>query len=774
MDDLSLDELAKVANSYRLNHETENAEIWYSQVVEKSSDPIHFLYYAQALQNNGKLDEAKDFYLKYNGMMGENSDDDRGARLAEAIDRVKEFKLPGVTVKNEEILNTESLDFSPTYCKDGIVFVSSRKGKVTEDGKDKWIDDNFMSLFCSDWDENHLLKEPELFTYNLNTRYHEGPVVFNKTGNKIYFTRNHFNKGKRTNNSKGVMKQQIYSSTKEGDGWSEPVELSFNTKEYEEVHPALSPDQRKLYFSSDRPGGYGGMDLYVVEKRGNNWGIPQNLGANINTKGNEVFPFVHEDGTLYFASNGWEGLGGLDIYSTQLIGDSLWLKPHNIGDPINSSMDDFGYIINETKTEGFFTSAREKGFGQDDIYSFRQSAGIVKNPKSPIIICTYVLGTETRIEGTKVTVREVNEDGEISDLEDDFVMRLVETERSNEYILKLKKQMDENLDNSTPTYTTNEKGEFSMEVIPGKTYLFEAEKDGYIIAKEEKTFEEVFLSESQYCIPLEPTNCLTLRGRSMNEKFPTKYIPNTTITLVNLCTGEEEVITSDRNGDYSFPCLECDCDYVLKGEKTNFSPGVAQASTVGKDCSKGGFVEQDVLLNPANIDDILFASYKEEGKPLPEGYRKRKLKVGEVLELRNIYYDFDQYYIRDDARPDLDKVFNLLKAYPTLVVELSSHTDARAPHSYNDKLSQNRAEAAKDYIIKRGISPHRIIAKGYGENRLRNRCKNDMKCTEEEHQYNRRTEVKILEHHEDGLEIQYIDNDPEKIDPADPSRRWRW
>ena len=173
-----------------------------------------------------------------------------------------------------------------------------------------------MGLFYAKRNDNDDLHKAEEFSLDLNTKFHEGPVCFSKNGERIYFTRNHFNKNKRVDNKDGIMRLQIYTASKEGNDWGEPYELPFNTKEFEEAHPAISPDGKFLYFASDRTGGKGGMDLYVSEFKDGKWGDPKNLGDQINTPGNEVFPFVHDDGTMYFASNGWGGLGGLDIFST--------------------------------------------------------------------------------------------------------------------------------------------------------------------------------------------------------------------------------------------------------------------------------------------------------------------------------------------------------------------------------------------------------------------------------------------------------------------------
>lgn len=757
-------DLRRIANSFRLNHDTENAEIWYAQVVEISQAPVDYLHYAQMLQSNGRLKDAKKYYLQYHEMLGGDASDKRGQVLANAIERINDFKHSGVEIKNEEILNTEKLDFSPAYYKDGVVFVSSRGvAKIGGGSKDKWIDDNFMALFFSEELEDGSLSDPEPFSYVLTTKYHEGPVDFVQNSKKIFFTRNNYNKGKRKNNSKGIMKQNIYSSTRSEEEWSEPLELPFNTVEYEEVHPAVSPDGRKLFFSSDRPGGYGEMDLYVVEKRGGRWGSPVNLGSEINTAGNELFPFVHDDGTLYFSSNGLGGIGGLDIFSTYSVDDSIWVQPENIGVPFNSKKDDFGFIMNTTGTEGYLSSAREGGFGTDDIYSFKIGNPLEKDDKLNLMVCVFDEKTTERLVGAKVRLKEVSSDGETVTLDEDFLMRLVETDKANEYILKLKRDLNNGSTASSQNYVTDGIGEFSIELDPNKTYQLEATKNGYLIA--DKIIGPSDDPVEQYlnsCVPIPMTfnNCLVLEGTTLNQKYKDKVVPQAMVTMINLCTGDEHTTTSDKEGYFSFPCLDCDCEFILKGEKGNFKDGVGDVSTIGEDCDSGGVLISDIYLTPGDRSDLLFAG--------------NKIGVGSVLELKNIFYDFDQHYIRSEARPDLDHVVNLMKQFPSMIVELGSHTDARGTHEYNIDLSQRRADAAVEYIVRRGIERRRIKARGYGETQLRNNCRNYKDCSEEEHQHNRRTEITILSHNEDGLDVRYIDNLPIKIDKADPKRKFVW
>ena len=382
-DQLSAEDMERIANSYRLNHDTENAALWYGQVVEQNSDPINTLYYAQALQSNGDYEKAKEYFLKYGSLVG-NGNDSRGIQLAAAIDRMNEWKNEEeIILKAEKNINSPNLDFSPAFYKDGIVFVSSRKNANKR--KYKWTGDHFMNLFYATQNKEGELEEVTSFSKMINSKYHEGPVAFSKSYDKIFFTRNDHVKGKMKKSKKGVLKLGIFTSMSNGENWTTPQPVAFNTPEHEECHPSLSADGSRLYFASDRPGGEGGMDIYVSEFEGGKWAEPINMGPSVNTPGNEVFPFIHDDGTLYFASDGWGGLGGLDIFKSVENGEGIWKDSENLGTPYNSRKDDFGFVMNVLGTEGYLNSSRDGGVGKDDIYSFKKNIAAEEKPKNNIV-----------------------------------------------------------------------------------------------------------------------------------------------------------------------------------------------------------------------------------------------------------------------------------------------------------------------------------------------------------------------------------------------------
>jgi len=540
--------------------------------------------------------------------------------------------------------------------------------------------------------------------------------------------------------------------------------MPWNTQEYEEVHPTLTADGKRLYFASNRPGGLGGMDLYYSDFQGGEWSEPVNLGDTINTAGNEIFPFIHEDGTLYFASDGWGGFGGLDIFSTEKNGADDWQAPINVGTPFNSPKDDFGFILNITGTEGYLSSARDGGNGKDDIYSFNmKDKNQLGNQQIPTTVCVYDELSDERLEGVEIFIKKQVKNT-TGNLEEDYTMRLVETEIDNEYLLKLTKDLAA-VGAEDFQKISNTKGEILVDLDQNTDYLFIAKKNGYQIAQYPlQTKSKNLQQQINFCMPLTKIKCMILKGKAVNDKYES-LIPNAKITLVNLCTGEEETTISDGNGNYTFPCLPCKCEFLLIGEKNYFKTANAEANTLKDGCELGGIITQNLVFTLGEDEP------KTDNRQPTTDNQPIDLTVGNTIELKNIYYDFDKYYIRAGSAESLDWVVRLMQKYPSLVLELTAHTDARGTTNYNNWLSRKRAKSAVKYITDRGISQFRLQAKGYGETQLRNHCEDEEYCSEEEHQYNRRTEIRVLAFERKDVQVYYLDNEPEKIDYAPINRQ---
>lgn len=366
-----------LAECYRKVDNWADAEYWYGQVVRlPEAMPVHKLYYGMALQANGKCDQAKQWFEEYTSLV---PDDLRGKLLREAceqkvVDRLMKagalFKVVNVTP-----LNTSYDDFGVSYFDNGIVFSSERDAGVAFKRVHTWTGHPFLELFFTKRtlvDEElmeYKYSEPDKYSAKINSKFHDGPVSFTKDFKEIYFTRNNVVRGKVGRDDEGIVRLKIFYAAREGDSWGEMQSLPFNSDEYSVAHPALSADGSMLFFVSDMPGGFGGMDLYVSYLENGRWSPPVNLGPSLNTEGNELFPYMQEDGTLYFSSDGHTGLGGLDIYYARQTAGT-WTVPLNVGYPVNTISDDFGFAMNAEKTHGYFSSNREGGSGGDDIYSY--------------------------------------------------------------------------------------------------------------------------------------------------------------------------------------------------------------------------------------------------------------------------------------------------------------------------------------------------------------------------------------------------------------------
>lgn len=791
-----LNHYKKLANSYRLTGDTKNAEAAYQKVLESDESAIYYLYYAQALQSNKKYEEAKDAFLTYNNKLGAggtpneyNSErynykldnDVRGEVLAEACDRVANFKVnQRIKLKNVQELNGGRLDFSPSYYQKGIVFVSNRPEGNNPEYVDKWFNTEFMNLYFADKDGDKL-GEPVAFEGEVNTQFHEGPVTFSRNGQRMYFTRNNFYKGKKGKDKKDIIRLKIYTADLKGNSWGNIKELPFNSEEYSVCHPTLSPDGTRLYFASEAPGGFGGLDIYVSESKAGIWTAPVNLGENVNTAGNELFPFIHDDGTLYFASNGHAGLGGLDIFSTVRtdngdateIGDveeegEAWDLVQNVGKPFNSSVDDFGLILDVTGTSGYLTSRREGGYGEDDIYSFVTPKGL-RAPEG-IPICVYDKATDQPINAAKLTVDE-SIDGKIMNKETGELLLKVlpSTIAEDEYTIQLKSAASQLAQLADNGFDSDNQGLIDYMAFGEDSYYVTATKEGYKFSEMEVSYYNIrALGDVDKCIaiPMEklpPTppkpDCNKFTGVVKNKEYKNP-VNKAIVTFVNRCNGEMVEVLTDETGKFDF-CYECDCDYVLTGDKENFLGDKKPRSTFNIRC--GEPLNETLWLTPA---------MDKNGNTLAD-LDPDKLTPGSIIELRNIFYDFDQDYIRDDARPDLEELIALLNKYPSMNISIGSHTDARASDAYNEDLSQRRAQSAVDYLVRRGIRSSRLDAKGYGETRVRNKCKNNVWCDEYEHQRNRRTEFTIISFDKPAnLDVKYDDNTPKTVDPKLNNKKW--
>jgi outer membrane protein OmpA-like peptidoglycan-associated protein len=662
------------------------------------------------------------FLLTIPVMMHAQKEDSKSKSSPKEYEKPAGSIAPGVIIKNAETVNSPYLEFSPVFYQNGIVYVTSRQKGGAVDEK---IGETFFELYYSELDGNRNPIKAQDFSINVNSQVHEGPVSFNRKGDVLYFTRNNMKNGVRKADSKGVTRLKIYEAQKGEFDWENVTELPFNSDEYSTCHPALSADGRRLYFTSDMPGGYGGFDLYFVERRGDDWSRPINLGGSINTDKNEVFPFMHESGVLFFSSNGHPGYGGLDIFKVDL-SKKKWSAVVNLGVPFNSSQDDLGFILDPNSQYGFFSSTRSGSDtkGKDDIYKFELPNGIQGVSggfELPVNFVVYDEVTNARIPGAAIRFFERSPDGFIEGNEYYDVSLVPADEEGQEVKLELIRKNAEYL--GEPALYTGANGEKVDRIKADRNYLILVTKDGYTTG--EATYSTAGENTPQTVrIGLRPKACAQVNGRIqlLNAGTP---VAGATVEIVNNCNDEAQQLRANSEGVFEI-CLPLGCDYTLSAQKTGYAQATERFTTSGL---KPG-VNKPIELNL-------------ELESIAGEFGNEPIKEGTVFILDNIYYDFNKSAIRKGAARELDALAKLMEQYPSMEIEMVAHTDSRGEESYNLELSQQRAASAREYLISRGINPGRINAIGKGESQLRNRCVDGVDCSEQEHQYNRRTEVRV-------------------------------
>ncbi len=656
-DSSNLEVAQKLAAAYRMTNNMPGAEKWYGRLVRsgnaKNSD---FLYYIQALESNEKYAEAKEWLTKYRAATGHNTREI-------SLDYIKQLKQDSVRYTIEPVnVNSAESDFGVVYTGDStVVFCSSRKRAGAIKRIYNWTQQDFYYLYEAKLTPEGDLEKPRPFSGKLESVYHDGSVCYSPDKTEMFITRNYIKgrKGRIKKNKEDVVTLKLYYSRKDGNKWTKPQKMALNLEEYSSGHPTISADGKQLFFISDRPGGFGGTDIYVVTRldKYDAWSEPVNVGPEINTPENEMFPFLDSDGSLYFSSKGYSGLGGLDVYKYSPKQGVI-----NMGYPINSSKDDFSFV--KRGKRGFFASNRLKGKTYDDIYKFTIDGMILKGEvfdeyTKLLLPHTTVLLLDSK--GRVVNKMETGDDAKfrflIKNIEDYTVKSNIAG--YNEGIAMVKaKDLEGKMEHYVPVYQSSS--------------LF---LDGIVLFKH---------------------NLKPLEGVS-----------------VNISLDGEPVASKTTNKDGHF------YGKLLRDKDYTFSYYFG----------KYGFVRKSTTVSTRNIQgDTLYVQ-----------------EMLERLKIEDIYYDLDKSNIRPDAAEILDQLVMIMRENPDMRVELSSHTDSRASDAYNMALSERRAKSAVRYIVERGISPDRITARGYGETQLVNHCGNGIKCTEEEHQANRRTEIKILD-----------------------------
>lgn len=440
----SVDLFQKLGDSYYFNAKLTEANKWYEQLfsLKEKVAPEYYYRYSQTLKatkNYEKANQYLDAFYKQDG-------NDLRAKYYNEQKNYKEIiaKNSGrYDIKPTEI-NTVAYEYGPYRYGDKILFSTSRDSIGFAKIKTKWTGLSFTNLYAADITEEGSLVKPKRFSKKLNSKLHEDTPVFTKDLKTVYFTRNNYNDGKSRKSADRIILLKLYKATLVGEEWTNVKELPFNSDDFSTAHPALSPDEKTLYFATNRPGSTGQSDLYKVAILGeDSYGEPVKLTGGINTEGRETFPYITQDNELYFASDGHQGLGGLDVFKAKLDENGMPIKVVNVGEPVNSPEDDFALIIDTATKKGFFTSNRTGGKGLDDIYSLVENKPLDMDYKQDLEGVVTDLDTNEIIPGATVTL-----------FDDKF--------------------------NTVATTTADDKGNYSFKNIDaGKKYYVRSENENY-------------------------------------------------------------------------------------------------------------------------------------------------------------------------------------------------------------------------------------------------------------------------------------------------------
>jgi outer membrane protein OmpA-like peptidoglycan-associated protein len=829
--------LLKLADCYRIMGNYNQSEVCYKLAIAIGKvAPEVYYNFGNILKNNNNYSEAlNNFNLYLEG----NLTDKKAVNAIKSCKEIKYWQTKPQEYKVTALdnINTNLSEFCPTILNEKFIYVGEKQNDFMEYKTNDINGAPYLNVFYSKIKNNKFGKINQL-SKKVNTNYHDGPVSFSSDGKTMFLTRVGNINNKR--NKDFVNRAKIYLLKSENNSWGSLQSFQYNSDSYSCAHASINYDGSVLYFASDMPGGYGGKDIWMCKKNGDVWEKPVNLGFDVNTSGDEMFPFIRKDGFLFFSSDGLSGFGGLDIISAKQK-DGNWLLNRNEGLLINSNKDDFGiYFVNDSI--GYFSSNRDGGKGQDDIYSF-----VYKNKY--IVVDGTVLLTENTTDPAKdVKVYLLDEKSKILDStrtndKGYFAFKNLDSEKS--YMAEIE-ETDVNIKNKSRYYladknnkitrvTHNQKegGKFVFKNLPtevnGLPDLYNDDDLSFagnllygenpskpiankkVLIKNEAgdVFEETTTNEfgafafrnlpldQNYSIFIEEDELLSnskiiLTNKSgkdvkivksdLKGKFKFDLLSFEKTTLSDLNVDDVDLIMTlngylydqdknaladvlmeilinsvvvenfktDANGKFKFKNLGADKNYLLNIDETD--PRFTSITKIYIADSKGRIYREIKLnsirkfqFNLLELDRIALGEYSVDDPWLEVLSIKNKQKQESITIIENLEYAYGDYKIDAAGYNVLDKVITVLNSNKNLKIELSSHTDSRSTDSYNLILSKKRAKEAVDYLISKGINKNRLIAIGYGETKLLNKCNNQTLCSEEEHGVNRRTEFKIID-----------------------------
>ena len=654
----SFEVVKNLADSYYYTNDYANAQRHYRFLISRfpeAADAEYYFKYSQTLKASGNYDEAnkvmRDYYLSTNNQKAIENLEKENLVLENISALGNRFDIKNMNI------NTPNSEFGAVVAGNKLVFSAVKRKPFTFEKVYKWNNESYLDLMSVSL-KNVNVDSIKKFAVELDSPLHESNAVFTKNGKTMYFTRNNSKDGVRAKNENKVSVLQIFRAELIDGKWRNITALPFNSEHYSVEHPALSTDEKTLYFASDMPGSIGSFDIYSVAILGSDYGSPKNLGSTINTDKKEQFPFVSKDNKLYFSSNGHAGYGLMDVFVSE-IKNNEFTTPLNVGLPINSGYDDFSFVIDSDRKQGYFASNRKGGKGGDDIYEISEIQPlVVENCMQYISGIITDVDTKLPLEKAKVSLQDAN-----------------------------KKEIES-------AFTTAD-GRFSFSVACEKSYTVYASKEEY-------------------------TNALKfLKLYKERKKINDASMALKSIKVIK----EEELAIEQQKKKEALLALE------LKKKEAII---IAEKAKIEKEKAAKKAIADAQIKKKEKIAAII-AAEKDIVKD------KERL----LIKTDPIYFDYDLWYIRKESKPILNRVIELMKKYPEMVVEIGSHTDNRGNDKYNLDLSAKRANSTREYFVSQGIDKKRIFARGYGETVQIVKCQPSESCSEEQHELNRRSEFVI-------------------------------
>ncbi|MFH4968384.1 OmpA family protein [Gaetbulibacter sp. M240] len=668
----------RLANANYFNRDFVAAAKWYKRYFEMPLVQPSLLdnyRYGQVLKTQKKYKEADSLLLTYYNFKGV-----RYESISDANEGIIGIDNDGVFELQNVNYNTRLSEY-PAFINENELYAVGYGLNSKKRVKKKDVTSDIYKLSTN----GQFLPLSEY----INSEYNEGPIAITNDGKTMYFTRNAYLKGRVERDSNDLVTINIYIAEFKNGKWKNIREFPFNSPEYSVGHPALSKDNKTLYYVSNIPGGKGGTDIYEVPILKNGLlGKPRNM-IELNTVGNEMFPFIDPyNESLYFASDGSESFGGLDIFISKKSPDNTYKRSYNLGRQINSSYDDFSFMIGSDRT-GYYASNKDSGVGSDDIYSFMV--------RRDFEVLPYI--------NFKGIAREFD---------------------SNLPLARVKLALFDKNGNLIDSTFSGEDGYYEFPEINGN------EVDYIRIEKDQFQYSEKNITNAMR----KGKEPLVIRLVNLERNVPDEIgvtgkiidknarntLANATVTALDIDGNILGTTKTKWYGFYTLKNVPSKNIAFLRIEKNSYQ---TEEVPVGlKDLDESGYLKIDLNMIKKNV-------------PL-------ELNNDIASILNPIHFDYAKSEIRPDAKVELDKVVEVLKKFPTLKIRIESYADSQGSYLTNIKLSHARAYATYNYIISQGISPRKLEYRGYGEFYLLNKCGNGVKCSDEEHRVNRRSSFRII------------------------------